>query len=132
MSNDEEADRTFLHLAYKTRPRRRIKASKGEYWQQDLTLLETRDLGLMCKECHKRIKWKDLDITYEMQGTDLIRIWWCSWCGTVVREDNITDMQMARDLEKYGEEPVEENRQQETMHQMQHASDRQSGPPVHQ
>jgi hypothetical protein len=67
---------------------RRVRKHEGETWTPDRTLIETRDDGLLCKTCHRRIKWKDLDITYELR-TDLFRLWWCSYCGLLVKEDNM-------------------------------------------
>jgi hypothetical protein len=71
---------------------RRIRVRAGSAWTPDQTLQENRDTGLICKDCHKRIKYKDLDCVYEKQGSDLFRLWMCGYCGLLVRSDNMTDL----------------------------------------
>ena len=66
-----------------------------------------KDYGLICRDhCHKRIKWKDLDITYEMRTGDLFRVWWCSYCETMLKEDNMTDLAIVYELR--GNDNIEE------------------------
>lgn len=69
-----------------------------------MELLEHRDLGMICKGCHKRIKWKDYYCIYEMQNGDIFRTWFCDWCGAAVREDNITELWLHYQLKQ--EEPT--------------------------
>lgn len=37
-----------------------------------------------------------MDIDYEKVGTDILRTWTCQ-CGAMLKEDNITDMEMYYD-----------------------------------
>ena len=76
-----------------------MRVHEGKYWTPD-PIDDRRDLGIICKDnCHKRIRWKDLDITYELHD-DMYRLWWCGYCGAMLREDNMTDVQLNIDLRK--------------------------------
>jgi hypothetical protein len=76
---------------------RRKRVSVGKDWTPEQ--MPSVDLGLICKNCHKRILWKNLDTMYERQGSDLFRLWICE-CGNVIREDNMTDLNMVYELEQ--------------------------------
>ena len=45
-----------------------------------------KNLGIICRNCHKRTLWKDLSTEYSMRDGDFIRVWFCR-CGLQVRED---------------------------------------------
>ena len=51
------------------------------------------------KTCHRRILYRKLDIQYEMQGTDIMRLWVCE-CGDVLRMDNMTDLGIVYETRK--------------------------------
>jgi len=55
---------------------------------------------MICTECHKRIPYKEIDIDYERRSGDIYRLWWCSRCSKLLREDNLSDMMIQRELEK--------------------------------
>lgn len=83
----------------------RKRVSEGATWQPiDRFDLENKDVGIICKTCHKRIRYKDIDIRYESSGTDwegdLFRLWWCTICGALLKEDNLTDMALAFELRR--------------------------------
>lgn len=77
------------------RPIRRKRTSDTEHFIQDWSsnlqyqlAAKREDAGLHCKECRKRYTWKSFKIVYEMQGTDIHRIWFCEY-GHMVRDDNM-------------------------------------------
>ena len=91
---------TAYQVLRKPRPLwRRVRKSPGETWVPDTSLHDFSDKGIVCKDCHKRRLYKDLDITFEMQGSDVIRLWICSYCGLVVRTENMTDLSIKYELE---------------------------------
>lgn len=51
------------------------------------------------KNCHRRVNYKDLDITYEMRSGDVMRIWWCV-CGNMLKEDNMSELALQYELER--------------------------------
>lgn len=79
------------------RPKMRRKKRKAEGVDEilaaitpDRPMLELgKDKGLKCRECGKWISWKDLWAKYEKQSNDLMRLWICSRCGNVLRQDNM-------------------------------------------
>lgn len=99
MPTGANADEQLFMYLKRDKRFRRVRSHEGKSWTQDQTLLVTRDTGLLCKTCHKRILWKDLDITFEMDGTDVIRLWWCAWCNNNIQTDNMADIQMRMDGE---------------------------------
>jgi hypothetical protein len=59
----------------------------------------------MCtKTCHRRIAYSNLDCKYEMQSSDVMRLWICV-CGDVLRMDNMSDLAMVYETRKgnYGQ-----------------------------
>jgi len=76
---------------------RRRRSHEGKFWTPPV--MPNVDLGMICKSCHKRILWKNLDTKYEVQGTDTIRLWICE-CGIVLKEDNMSDLGMVYELEQ--------------------------------
>lgn len=88
----------FFMLEQPTKRWRRKLSHEGSSWMPDQTMSETKDKGLICKNCHRRILWHNLDTWYEMQGTDTYRLWVCE-CGVVLKEDNMTDLGMVYELE---------------------------------
>jgi len=104
LPNDANADeQLFVYL--KRRPLwRRVRSHEGKSWTIEPTSQETRDSGLLCssttfQSCHRRILYRKLEIQYEMQGTDVIRLWICE-CGNVLRTDNMTDLAMVYETRK--------------------------------
>jgi hypothetical protein len=97
--NSANADGESSTFSPRMKPFRRKRVSQGEHWTPDRTSFETGpDKGLYCRECRRQKKWKDLSTTYEKQGTDLMRIWWCE-CDNMLRMDNMTDLQLHYELE---------------------------------
>lgn len=78
-----------------------MRKSEGESWTpHKIPDFEFQDKGLICsKNCHKRVAYKDLDITFEMRGTDIFRIWWCL-CGNMLEENNMSDLALRYEIEK--------------------------------
>jgi hypothetical protein len=89
-------DDEFLTSSLRMRSFRRKKKHDGSDLDSLASSLDpiqkygTADKGILCKECHKRIAWKELNIRYDTFGPDIFRIWVCSFCGTNVREENLT------------------------------------------
>lgn len=98
MPSDANADgQLYAYLVHKPLFRR-VRVSEGKSWTPDRTFdPDQRDTGLYCKDCGKFIRYRDLDITYEMR-TDIMRLWWCGYCDTMVREDNMSDLAMVYEL----------------------------------
>jgi hypothetical protein len=45
-----------------------------------------KNLGIICRNCHKRTPWKKLTTEYSIENGRFVRAWFCS-CGLMVRED---------------------------------------------
>jgi hypothetical protein len=81
---------------FEPRPKlfRRKRVHEGETWTHELTTtakLEKaqRDKGLLCRECKRRVPWKDLTAKYDTFGDNFIRVWFCNKCGNMVKEEEI-------------------------------------------
>ena len=44
---------------------------------------------MLCRECGKWRRWSDLEIEFEVYGLGFKRIWWCAFCGNMLREDMV-------------------------------------------
>lgn len=86
-------------------PRRKFTKRKkrhvGEEWTgPSLEQLEAskNHEGIICRTCHKLIRWSKMDVKYERRGSsktehkDLFRLWFCKACGALLREDNLSAM----------------------------------------
>lgn len=47
-----------------------------------------QDSGRLCKSCRRRIPWKDLEFSYELDEQDrFVRLTTCGPCGTMLRQE---------------------------------------------
>jgi hypothetical protein len=115
--SDEDLDPRYFVQRGRRPLWRRVRKSEGATWQPiDRYDLEHADKGIICKvTCHRRIAYKDIFITYEIRPPrvgDVFRLWWCTNCDGLLREDNVTDMMIAYELRAI--EQGEENEEQRT------------------
>jgi hypothetical protein len=90
---------------YEPRPKpfRRKKVSSGNQifgaLSPSISDLERakRQSGIYCRACKITRPWIKLRTTYEKQGNELFRLWWCE-CGNMIREDNMSDLEIQADM----------------------------------
>lgn len=73
----------------KWRKRKKHVGSEDTFVEDVKEMVSTKDKGLLCKQCHKRIIWRKLSITYKVELEELHRFWWCE-CGSLIKEEQIT------------------------------------------
>lgn len=77
----------FQPLLKQYRRRRKHSASTWTPKRHNDQLLT--DTGLLCRECGKWRRWSDLEIEFEVYGQGFKRIWWCAFCGNMLKEDMV-------------------------------------------
>lgn len=81
------------------RAKERIEQDLAPFFTKSFIPDQKGDLGLYCGECHKRRPWKGLTTSYEVRASDTFRVWWCDQCGNMLKEDNMSDLFIAQEVE---------------------------------
>lgn len=84
---------------HKRRVTEKVSESR-DFFTQRFDPDSTRDRGLWCGNCRKRIPWKELDTEYAFSKAtqSTYRVWFCGRCGDQLREDDMTDLGMVYEL----------------------------------
>lgn len=101
MSATESATTTMTEpFVPRRKMRRRKRKAEGEDIStllsggtHTLSELERKDRGPLCRLCGKRKPWGKLHTKYEVIKGTTFRLWICDDCGTVLRHDDMTDVQ---------------------------------------
>lgn len=69
---------------------RRKRKYEGKHWRPKRhTDQSPSDIGLLCKKCGRWRLWKELGMSFEGFGEAFKRVWYCEFCGSVLREEVI-------------------------------------------
>ena len=75
--------------------------AEGDFFSKVYNPDATRDRGIYCRTCRRRIPWKDLntDYSYSNRTKSTYRQWFCGYCGNQIREDDMTDLSLVFEVD---------------------------------